>query len=76
MKKFGPRVMENFGHLYRDGEITAVVRDLRLLLTSRMTSLVDLISQPCLTKIIGFPKAVDLGQFNTGDKYIHAPKHT
>ena len=30
LKKFGPRVTENFGHLYRDGEITAVVRDLRL----------------------------------------------
>ena len=30
LKKFGPRVTENFGHLYHDQKITAVVRDLRL----------------------------------------------
>ena len=34
LKKFGPRVRENFGHLYGDREITAVVRDLRLSLYS------------------------------------------
>ncbi len=29
-KKFGLRVTENIGHLYHEGKITAIVRDLRL----------------------------------------------
>ena len=41
--------MENFGHLYRDGKITAVVRDLRLSLNIVFALLLVLCSRRTLS---------------------------
>ncbi len=46
LKKLWPEVTENFGHLYHDGKITAVVRDLRLSWTAPQLRWLSFLSFP------------------------------